>query len=107
MVASNAREVLKEENELLDELADKASQFGRGRAGLNGENVNAWVEELRGYRAFNDKLLAKDDVAFAKALKDEIALLEGLRDSIKGDSEAAEYWREKFDFDIQPMKMML
>jgi hypothetical protein len=107
MVASNAREVLKEENELLNKLADTASQFAKSKKGFSAENVNYWVEELRGYREFNEKLIRKDDAAFDKALEAEIALLEGVRDSIKGDSDAAQYWRAKLNGEIEPMKELL
>ena len=66
MVAANAREVLKKENELLSELAQKAAASSVG---------SGWVDFMRGWRENNEKLIAMDDSAFAKELNEEIKRL--------------------------------
>lgn len=110
MVASNALEVLKNENELLNELTQRAEAAAQKQAAF-ANNLNFWKLELSGYRTINDKLIellnSKNNKAFDDALKEEIALLEGLRNSIKGSGETAQYWRDKLSGDIEPMKKLL
>ena len=84
MVAANAREVLKKENELLSELAQKAAASSVG---------SGWVDFMRGWRENNEKLIAMDDLAFAKESNEEIKRLESMRSAITGDSPGAKYWK--------------
>ena len=110
MVASNALEVLKNENELLNDLTQRAEESTQKQKAF-AENLKFWALELSGYRTINGKLIellnSKNNKSFDDALKEEIALLEGLRNSIKGDTEAAKYWKEKLRGDIEPMKKLL
>ena len=48
MVASNARKMLTEENELLNKLADTASQFAKSRSGFSAKT------SFTGWRNFAD-----------------------------------------------------
>ena len=110
MVASNALEVLKNENELLNELTQRAEASAQKQAAF-ADNLNFWKLELSGYRTINDRLInllnGKNNKAFDDELKEEIALLEGLRNSIKGNTDAAKYWKEKLRGDIEPMQNLL
>ena len=47
------------------------------------------------------------DAAFDQALKEEINLLEGMRNSISGDSAGAKYWKDLLGVDIQNTKQLL
>lgn len=105
MVASNARAILNAENELLDELAQKTSAFASKAAGA--EVVNSWLREFRGRRESNDALLGKDDAALDKDLKEEIKILEGLRNAVAGDGDIAQYWRADLGEDIALTKALL
>jgi len=107
MVASNARAVLKKENELLDDLAQRASVFAQNAVGVEADVINAWVREFRGRRESNDELIGKDDSAFDQELKEEIKLLESLRNTITGGSDVAQYWREDLGDDIALSKKLL
>jgi hypothetical protein len=107
MVAKNAREVLKKENELLDDLAQRASVFAQKAVGVEADVINAWTREFRGRRESNDELIGKDDSAFDQELKEEIKLLESLRNSITGGSDVAQYWRGDLGEDIALSKKLL
>lgn len=98
MVAANAREVLKKENELLSELAQKASASSAG---------SGWVDFFRGWRENNEKLIAMDESAFAKELNEEVKRLESMRSAITGDSAGAKYWRDSLSTDIANSKELL
>lgn len=98
MVAANAREVLKKENELLSELAQKASASSVG---------SGWADFFRGWRENNEKLIAMDESAFAKELNEEVKRLESMRSAITGDSASAKYWRDSLSTDIANSKELL
>ena len=100
MVASNARELLKEENQLLDKLAQVAS--------TSGSIGDGWVAFFRGWRESNEKLIGMaDDSAFAQELNEEIKRLESMRSSITGDSAGAKYWKDVLGADIENGKKLL
>lgn len=107
MVAPKARDVLKKENELLDDLLQRASAFAQKAAGVEADVFKAWVRELRGHREANDDLIGRDDAGFDRELNKEIKLLSGLRDSIKGDSDIEKYWRDNIGDDIAVSKKLL
>lgn len=99
MVASNAREMLKKENDLLNELAKKASASADVGAG--------WAKFFNGWRAVNEKVIGMTDAAFDQALKEEVNRLEGMRNSISGDSVGAKYWKDSLGVDIEDTKQLL
>jgi hypothetical protein len=99
MVAKNARDVLKKENELLNDLAKRAS--------ASAEVGDSWAQFFARWRETNEKLIGMADAAFDQALKDEIKCLEGMRNSITGDSAAAKYWKSTVGVDIENTKELL
>jgi hypothetical protein len=100
MVAPNAREVLKKENELLDDLSQRAEMFAKKATGLEADIYNAWEQDFRRRRESNDELISTSDSDFDQGLTEEIKILESLRNSITGNSVVAENWREDLDEDI-------
>lgn len=107
MVASNARGMLKRENDMLGDLAKTVSTFAQKAAGNETNLFEAWARELRGHREINEKLSAQDDKGFVEQLNKEIKILEGMRASITGNSEIDEYWRGHIDDDIAIAKALL
>jgi hypothetical protein len=107
MVAPNARDVLKKENELLDELTKRAAMFANKATGLEADIYNAWQQSFRRYRESNDELIGANDSDFEQGLAEEIKILESLRNSITGDSDVADNWRADLDDDIALWKKML
>ena len=107
MVANNARAVLKKENELLDDLVQRASAFAQGAGGAEADVLNAWVRELRGHREANDDLIGRDDAGFDRELNKEIKVLEGMRAAITGDGDIEKYWRDNIGDDIAISKKLL
>jgi hypothetical protein len=108
MVARNARAILKKENEMLDNLIERAKEFTNKTVGEEFvDDLNSWVDDLVGYREINQQLIDMDDKAFDAALRAEITLLEGMRNFITSQSEAAEYWRNKLAGDIDTSKALL
>jgi len=99
MVAPNAREMLKKENDLLNELAKKAS--------ASADVGASWAQLFSGWRALNEKVIGMTDAAFEQAVREEIKLLEGMRNSISGDSAGAKYWKDALGVDIQNTKQLL
>lgn len=107
MVAQSAREALKKENALLDDLAQRASALAKNAVGVEADIINAWVREFNGRRESNDDLIGKNDAAFDQGLKEEVKLLESLRNSISGSGDIAEYWRADIGDDIALSKKLL
>jgi hypothetical protein len=107
MVAPNAREVLKKENELLDELANRAAMFASKATGLEADIYKAWEQDFRRRRESNEELIGASDSDFDQSLTEEINILESLRNSITGNSVVAENWREDLDEDIALSKKVL
>jgi hypothetical protein len=107
MVAPKARDVLKKENELLDELVQTASAFAQKAGGAEADVLKAWVRELRGHREANDDLLGRDDAGFDRELNKEIRVLEGMRAAITGNGDIEEYWRSNIGDDIEISKKLL
>jgi hypothetical protein len=109
MVAKNARAVLGKENELLDDMVRSASEFAKKATDdqLSADNLKSWEVDLRGYRDYNEQLIQMSDAEFDKSMREEIDLLESVRDSIKANGDTARYWRNKFDDDIKLMKRLL
>lgn len=107
MVAPNARDVLKKENELLDELTKRAAMFANKATGLEADIYSAWQQSFRRYRESNDELIGANDSDFEQGLGEEIKILESLRNSITGHSGVTDNWREDLDDDIALWKKML
>jgi hypothetical protein len=98
MVAQNARKALEDENKLLDELAQKAASTPAGAT---------WADFFRGFRETNEKLMSMADAAFDQELNEEIKRLEGMRNSITGDSAGAKFHRDDLAADIKNAKELL
>lgn len=107
MDASSAREVLKKENELLDTLAQTASKFAQNLPGVQADVLNDWAAYFRGWHNVNDGLLSMADLSLTQELKAEVKRLEGMRDSVEGDSASAKYWKQVLDEDIEDTKRLL
>ena len=109
MVARNAREILKKENEMLDDLIQRATEFAKQTVDKEFvDDLNSWVDDLVGYREINQNLInMTDDKAFDDALGEEITILEAMRGSITSQSKAAEYWRKKLLGDIDTSRVLI
>jgi uncharacterized phage infection (PIP) family protein YhgE len=108
MVASNARDVLKKENELLNKLAESASTFTQGLTEVQAAVLNDWVVYFKGWRQINDDLMAMTDEKLDQELNEEMERLKNFRNSLTGNSAAAEFYRKKvFDVDIADAKRLL
>src|SRR6185295_2858640 len=68
MVAPNARDFLKKENELLDELANRAAAFANKGTGLEADIYNAWQQDFRRRRESNEELIGANDSDFEQGL---------------------------------------
>ena len=77
MVARNAREILKKENKMLDDLVQRATEFAKQTVDKEFvDDLNSWVDDLVGYREINQNLInMTDDKAFDDALGEEITIL--------------------------------
>jgi len=71
MVAPNARDFLKKENELLDELANRAATFANKATGLEADIYNAWQQDFRRRRESNEELIGANDSDFEQGLTEE------------------------------------
>ena len=107
MVASNARAILKKENEMLDGLVQAASAFAQKAAGAEADIFNAWVQEFQGHRDANSDLISRTDAEFDRELNEEIEVLERMRASITGKRDIDEYWRGNIGDDIAISKKLL
>ena len=85
MVASNARALLKKENEMLDDLVQRASAFAQEEPRATEADVfNAWVRELRGHRDANNDLIGLDDAGFERESTKRSRFWKRLRVAITG-----------------------
>ena len=107
MVASNARAMLKKENEMLGDLVQTVSGFAQQAVGNEAHLFEAWMQEFRGHQKANERLSGQEDKGFAEQLNKEIKILEGMRASITGNSEIDEYWKGHVDDDIAIAKALL
>jgi hypothetical protein len=107
MVASNARAILKKENEMLDSLVQTASAFAQKASGTEADVFNAWVRELRGHRDANGDLIGMTDAEFDRELNEEIKILERMRASVTGSRDIDEYWKGNIGDDIAISKKLL
>ena len=71
MVAPNARDFLKKENELLDELANRAATFANKATGLEADIYNAWQQDFRRRRESNEEPIGANDSDFKQGLTEE------------------------------------
>ena len=91
---SKAKDVLKSENKMLEQLVAKIEAFAKDYPpGFEAENLKCWGKELSDYITINNKYIAMSDADFKKALMEEIEMLDGCRNSITKKSDAAEYWK--------------
>jgi uncharacterized protein with von Willebrand factor type A (vWA) domain len=107
MVASNARAILKKENEMLESLVRTASAFAEKASGTDADVFNAWVQELQGHRDANSDLIGKTDAEFDRELNVEIKILESMRAAVTGTRDIDEYWRANIGDDIAISKKLL
>ena len=107
MVASNARAILKKENEMLDTLVQTASAFAQKASGTEADVFNAWVRELQGHRDANGDLIGMTDVEFDRELNEEIKILERMRAAVTGSRDIDEYWKGNIGDDIAISKKLL
>jgi hypothetical protein len=105
---SNARDILKSENEMLSQLVGVIEKFAKDYEGVEAENLKCWATELSQYREVNEIYMkVPDDAEFEKKLRDEIDLLDGLRKSITSTTHAAKYWKEMLGGNIDYSKELL
>ena len=102
-----AREVLNKENELLEEATKRTSTFAQNLPGLQADIINDWAAYFRGWQKVNEDLIGKADSATDDELKMEMKRLEGMRNSVTGDSASAKYWRQVLDEDIEIANRLL
>ena len=110
MVATNARDVLSKENELLDKLVATASSFAQSAPSDSVEKTifNAWVDVLSGHRTINANLISNpDDAAVEAVLQEEAALLQNSLNPISGGSGVAQHWRGHLDKDMKIANQLL
>ena len=107
MVATNAREVLAKENELLDELIAKATIYSQNSGGLMAEIFDGWVKGLTRPRDINVKLINENDTVFEGDVVEEIHLLEHVVSTIKTNGEVTSSWVEHLTDDIGFLKKLL
>jgi len=92
----NARNALKEENQLLGKLIDMIP------AG------DPWGSFLGRWKANNQRLIDNsDDAKVQLELNEEISRLNGMLESIKGDSEGAKFWKNSLSDDIKSTEALL
>jgi hypothetical protein len=106
MVTSNARAILKKENELLDNLLP-ATAFAQNASGTEADVFNAWVRELQGHRDANTGFIGLADAEFDRELNEEIKILEGMRTAITGNRDIDAYWKDNIGDDIAISKKLL
>ena len=106
MVAKSAPDVLKKENELLDELIKSASAFAKKAEGVEADIANAWVRYFRRHRDVNESLINSKG-NFAKELNDEVSVLERMRDSIQGGGLVQKTWKDGHADDIAIAKKLV
>jgi hypothetical protein len=107
MVTSNARAILKKENELLDNLLQTATAFAQNASGTEADVFNAWVRELQGHRDANTGFIGLADAEFDRELNEEIKILEGMRTAITGNRDIDAYWKDNIGDDIAISKKLL
>ena len=107
MVASNARAILKKENEMLDNLLQTASAFAKKASGTEADVFNGWVQEFQGHRDANNDLIGMPDAEFEQELNQVIKVLESKRASITGNRDIDEYWKGNIGDDIAISKKLL
>ena len=87
----------------------KLSRIGILTGGGDCPGLNAVIRSVAkpAMAHFNEKVIGMTDAAFDQALKEEIRLLESMRNSISGDSGGAKYWKDSLGVDIQNTKQLL
>ena len=99
MVAQDARKALEDENKLLNELEQKASDSAAGAR---------WVSYFRGFRKVNSDLLGKSDADFDRDVNNEVKRLEKLLGTLAGDTgTSAEFYKSAIGDDILGTKGLL
>lgn len=92
----NARELLKAENQLLGKLIDMIP------AG------DSWRSFLDGWKTNNQRLIDDtNDTKVEQDLKEEISRLQGMLESIKGDTAGATFWKNSLSEDIKNTQALL
>lgn len=107
MPAKYAREVLTKENEFLDALIATATTYSQNSQGLAVELFNGWVKGLTRHRDVNTELIDASDSAFDEEVKEEIGLLQGVVQTIKGGGNVTHSWVDHLADDIGFLKKLL
>ena len=105
MVASNAREVLANENKLLEEMIELARTYSQ-QGGVAATVFDGWVNGLTRHRDINLKLIDDADAAFDQEIDEEINLLEGVVATLKGGGAVTKSWIDHLQDDITLLKML-
>lgn len=107
MIASNAREVLKKENELINKLAEVASNFTQGLKDDQGVILKSWVVYFQGLHQVNMDLIALSDGKLDQELNKEVKRLQELRRKITGKSITDEFYKKNLAVDIADTERLL
>ena len=90
-----ARDILDSENKMLNQLVTAINAFAKDYDDeFERQNLECWGKELSGYRGVNETYQGMTDDALRAALTEEIEILNQCLDSIKSDSDAANYWKQ-------------
>jgi CRISPR/Cas system Type II protein with McrA/HNH and RuvC-like nuclease domain len=107
MVASNAREVLRKENELLDELIRTSSEFTRNLTGAEADILNGWVAYFKGWRDINEECIGMTDNKLKAHLDAETKRGKKYVAGSTGTTTAAKFHKKNFDADLNAVKKLL
>jgi hypothetical protein len=107
MDASNARAVLRKENELVDELIKTSSAFTRGLTGLEADILKVWGDFLEYSRETNKELIGMTDAKLGQNLDAENKLLKKITTSITGTTTIAKFYKKWFEAELKAEKKLL
>ena len=108
MVASNARSVLRKENELLVELADSATNHANNTSDdVERAIFKEWAAYFGRHRAINEQLINGNDQDFDNRLNAEISLLQSQGNSVGAGIPIAQFWKQNYSEDVEISKKLL
>jgi hypothetical protein len=107
MVASNAKAVLRKENELLDELIKTTSTFMKGSTGVEAHALNEWVNYFKEWRKINKECIDMTNDQLAGHLNAESNRLKGFVSSITSATTGAVFHKKSFNADSKIAKELL
>lgn len=102
MVDMDAREVLREENRLLEKLAEQASGAASRTSGVSAQILSGWSGSFHAYKKRNDELISANKEVFDRNLEEEEVVLKVLVEAIQGQKgEIADSWRAMFGEELE------